>query len=140
MDYKTDGTSLRRFYFKVGFDYLTPEGNVKFYDLFLKDLTEHSLNESSKKELEGIKNLAPGDFKVVRDRYSFYPKQDIDHWTLVKALQEEADLKDCPRNKRKIGYSSARSRSSMILWPRMKKILLAIASTGIMVLLSLGIF
>jgi SpoVK/Ycf46/Vps4 family AAA+-type ATPase len=98
-----DPASLRRFNFKVGFDYLTPEGNLKFYDLFLKNLTECPLNASSKKELEGIENLAPGDFKVVRDRYSFYPKQDIDHWSLVKALQEEADLKDISRTKRKIG-------------------------------------
>jgi len=99
-----DPASLRRFNFKVGFDYLTPEGNVKFYDLFLKDLTECPLNDSSKKELVGIENLAPGDFKVVRDRYSFYPKQDIDHWSLIKALQDEADLKDLSRNKRKIGF------------------------------------
>ena len=99
-----DPASLRRFNYKVGFDYLTPEGNVKFYNLFLKDLTEGYMNESTKIELEGIKNLAPGDFKVVRDRYSFYPKQDIDHWPLVKALQEEADLKDHSENKRRIGF------------------------------------
>jgi len=99
-----DQASLRRFNFKVGFNYLTPEGNVKFYNLFLKDLADGPLNESSEKELEGIRNLAPGDFKVVRDRYSFYPKQNIDHLILVKALQEEADLKDCFQNKRKIGF------------------------------------
>jgi hypothetical protein len=40
-----------------------------------------------------MNNLAPGDFKLVRDRYSFYPKSDIDHAVLIEALKNETKLK-----------------------------------------------
>jgi len=99
-----DPASLRRFNFKVGFDYLTPEGNVKFYDLFLRDLAGDPLNSSFKKKLERIKNLAPGDFKVVRDRYSFFPENEVSQELLIDALEAEANLKNSHGNQKPIGF------------------------------------
>jgi SpoVK/Ycf46/Vps4 family AAA+-type ATPase len=99
-----DPASLRRFNHKVGFDYLTPIGNLLFYDLFLSSLTHAQLDDPHRKQVKAMQNLAPGDFKVVRDRYSFYPKEDINHHTLIETLKKEAELKNYNKNSRQIGF------------------------------------
>jgi SpoVK/Ycf46/Vps4 family AAA+-type ATPase len=99
-----DPASLRRFNHKVGFNYLTPIGNVLFYDLFLGPLTAGGLDQSGRGEIKAMQNLAPGDFKVVRDRYSFYPREDINHHTLIEALKKEAELKNRHNHSRQIGF------------------------------------
>jgi SpoVK/Ycf46/Vps4 family AAA+-type ATPase len=88
-----DQASIRRFNHKIGFDYLTASGNKIFYDLFLGPLSNNPLNSAAQGEIKQINNLTPGDFKVVRDRYSFYSSGDVDHSMLIEALQEEADIK-----------------------------------------------
>jgi hypothetical protein len=88
-----DQASIRRFNHKIGFDYLTDKGNQIFYNLFLAPLAHNSLNRATRTKIKQINNLTPGDFKVIRDRYSFYPSQDVDHSMMVEALQEEADIK-----------------------------------------------
>jgi SpoVK/Ycf46/Vps4 family AAA+-type ATPase len=100
-----DSASLRRFNHKIGFDYLTAEGNLLFYDLFLELLSLDKLDPLTCEELKRIKNLAPGDFKVVRDRYSFHPKSDIDHILLIDALKNEAKLKTNHRQVKRIGFN-----------------------------------
>jgi transitional endoplasmic reticulum ATPase len=95
---------LRRFNYKLGFDYLTPEGNVIFYEMFLSSLASGLLDEDLRKELKKVKNLAPGDFKVVRDRCCFQPKEEIPHALLVDGLKAEASLKDCHKNEKQIGF------------------------------------
>jgi len=99
-----DQASLRRFNHKVGFDFLTPEGNIIFYKLFLEALTDASLDQITQREIKQTKNLAPGDFKVVRDRYSFYPKDDINHGILIEALAREAAIKAHHNQKSQIGF------------------------------------
>ena len=100
-----DSASLRRFNHKIGFDYLTAEGNLLFYELFLKPLSPEKLDPVSRRELKRIKYLAPGDFKVVRDRYSFHPKNEIDHILLIDALKNEAKLKTNHGQVNRIGFN-----------------------------------
>jgi len=99
-----DSASLRRLNHKIGFDYLTPEGTAIFYELFLGSLVSGILQEDLQKKLKNIKNLAPGDFKVVRDRFSFYPKQDIHHQLFIDSLEDEAQLKPESAAKNRIGF------------------------------------
>ena len=99
-----DPASLRRLNHKIGFDYLTPEGNRIFYKLFLAPLIRGSLGQAGTGKLSRLSNLAPGDFKVVRDRYSFYPENDINHKVLLEALETEADLKNSHNNEKAIGF------------------------------------
>ena len=99
-----DPASLRRFNHKMGFNYLTPIGNLLFYDLFLGPLTNDPLQPANRKKIKQIKNLAPGDFKVVRDRYLFYPKDNINHRLLIEALGKEATLKILDNPKNQIGF------------------------------------
>jgi SpoVK/Ycf46/Vps4 family AAA+-type ATPase len=100
-----DSASIRRFNHKIGFDYLTWEGNLIFYDLFLKPLSPEILNSVSRSELKRIKYLAPGDYKVVRDRYSFNSKSEIDHILLIDALKNEAKLKTKHGKVNRIGFN-----------------------------------
>jgi hypothetical protein len=99
-----DAASLRRFNHKMGFDYLTAVGNLLFYDLFLGPLTNDASEPATREKVKQIRNLAPGDFKVVRDRYSFYPKDDINHRLLIEALEKEAALKIHFNQRRQIGF------------------------------------
>jgi SpoVK/Ycf46/Vps4 family AAA+-type ATPase len=99
-----DSASLRRLNHKIGFDYLTPEGNTIFYRLFLESLTAATLDQDQIRKLRKHRNLAPGDFKVVRDRYTFYPKEEINHTTLIEALAVEADLKNIHNHEKPIGF------------------------------------
>ena len=99
-----DRASLRRFVYKLEFDYLKPEGNVIFYELFLRPLTSTPLNPEIDARLKAIRNLAPGDFKVVRNRYRFHPKEDIRHQSLIEALEDEANLKNIHAGERAIGF------------------------------------
>ena len=48
--------------------------------------------------------LAPGDFKVVRDRFAFVPGESITHQAMVTALKEEAELKMVLGEKKVVGF------------------------------------
>ncbi len=99
-----DQASIRRFNLKMGFDYLKPDGNVIFYQKFLSPLTNTRLDEITKGLLRKMTNLAPGDFKVVRDKNSFHRPEDLDHQVLVQALREEARIKKLHGGKKNIGF------------------------------------
>jgi transitional endoplasmic reticulum ATPase len=99
-----DEASIRRFNYKVAFDYLIPNGNIIFYEKLLVTIIGKPLDKGDKKALKSIKGLAPGDFKVVRDRYSFYPQKELNHKILIDALQEEAKLKQIHKGDKPIGF------------------------------------
>jgi hypothetical protein len=51
-----------------------------------------------------MSDLSPGDFKTVRDRYLFYPAGDLNHKVLIKALKEEARIKNIHKGNKRIGF------------------------------------
>jgi transitional endoplasmic reticulum ATPase len=89
-----DTASIRRFNHKVGFQYLTPVGNEIFYKKLLSHLACEPLGEEHKAFLHGMTNLAPGDFRVVRDQFSFNAAGRVAHRELLNALSVEARLKE----------------------------------------------
>ena len=99
-----DSASIRRFNHKIEFRYLTSEGNVTFYQKLLSSLVDESPDKKTLEALQSIVNLAPGDFKVVRDRYSFYPGDEVSHGVLVQALREEARMKKIHKGDKGIGF------------------------------------
>ncbi|MBN2570048.1 MAG: ATP-binding protein [Deltaproteobacteria bacterium] len=84
-----DEASMRRFNHKIGFNFLTPEGNVIFYQKLLAPLTSSRMDEKTEKSLMDINGLAPGDFRIVRDKFLFYTKEQVKHQTLIDALKTE---------------------------------------------------
>ena len=86
--------SIRRFNHKMKFDYLLTEGNVAFYKKLLFGLIDNLMGQKSRAVLKSISNLTPGDFKTVRDRFSFYPGEELSHELLLEALEDENRIKN----------------------------------------------
>jgi SpoVK/Ycf46/Vps4 family AAA+-type ATPase len=99
-----DPASLRRFIHKIRFDYLTPEGNQVFYERFLQGLTSQPLSPADRALLLAQTTLAPGDFKVVRDRLAYAPEKASTHEILIRALMEEAEIKMASGEKKVVGF------------------------------------
>lgn len=99
-----DEASLRRFNYKIKFNPLTPEGNIVFYRRLLAPLIKPALSKEGEEALKKISDLAPGDFKVVRDRFAFIPEEQRNQANLILALKAEADLKSSFKGKKVIGF------------------------------------
>ena len=99
-----DPASIRRFNHKIGFDFLTSQGNVLFYSRILAPLVDGSIEVKVRKRLERLSPLAPGDFKTVRDRFFFEASANLSHERLVNALMEEAAFKAPQKGVRCIGF------------------------------------
>ncbi|MEW6078316.1 MAG: AAA family ATPase [Thermodesulfobacteriota bacterium] len=99
-----DSAAIRRFNHKIAFDFLTTDGNRLFYDRMLGPIASSGLNEESACALDQLRCLAPGDFKIVRDRFAFYPKDRVTPAMLIEALRQEADIKQKQSGNKTIGF------------------------------------
>ena len=90
-----DRASLRRFTFKVGFKTLS---NTQVRLAF-----RHYFNLDLPREREGVENLVPGDFAVVKSKAKILNIDD-NPIELMKMLQIESSLKS--GNKKPIGFNS----------------------------------
>jgi hypothetical protein len=102
-----DLASLRRFGRKVRFDFLAGEGSLLLYDRLLAPLGAAPLEGAARRALEQERDLAPGDFKVVRDRFALRPRGEARPEALVAALLEEARLKRARAGARPVGFAPA---------------------------------
>lgn len=94
-----DPAIMRRFTFKFEFDYLDDEGKKSFFERYFKTtLTEDELGE-----LKTLRNLAPGDFRTVRQEM-FYLNESQTNEDFIAALREECLLKLDGERSAKIGF------------------------------------
>ena len=99
-----DAAAIRRFSYKIEFDFLTPEGNRFFFNQMLKPLTKSGLSHNQIRKLSNLTDLAPGDFKTVHNKYAFYPGTELNNRLLIKALEEESRIKNLNASRTKIGF------------------------------------
>lgn len=99
-----DNASMRRFSRKIKFDYLEPEDKTTFYRKLLMPLINKPIDTQTRASLQTIKNLTPGDFKTVRDRFAFFQRKELSHEIFLKALREEVDVKEVVSHKKSIGF------------------------------------
>lgn len=99
-----DAASLRRFNHKIRFDFLTIEGNLVFYERMLRPLAAGPASDEVLLPLRRLPNLTPGDFKIVRDRFAFFPKNKVRHEDLVQGLVGESGIKGAAGKRRTIGF------------------------------------
>ena len=97
-----DPAIMRRFTFKLGFDYLDNYGKLTFFSRMF-----HSrLTVAERRRLEAIENLTPGDFRTVRQ--SLYYLDEVSNSARLSALEQESRMKKSPRkqenNRGKIGF------------------------------------
>lgn len=83
-----DTATLRRFLYKIKFDYLDHKGIELFYNKFFNDIHASELDLSSLKNLYG---LTPGDFHNVKRKMSLYT--DIKFENIFFELAEELKCK-----------------------------------------------
>jgi len=96
-----DPAIMRCFTFKLEFDYLDDAGKKLFFEKFFKT----SLTDAEFAELRAIRNLAPGDFRTVRQE-SFYLDEVQTNTDLIAALREECQLKKDGDKAAKIGFAA----------------------------------
>ena len=94
-----DQATLRRFTFKLQFDYLKEDGKKLFFERFFKS----SLSESEAAELAAVPNLAPGDFRTVRQSM-YYLGGDVTNAQRIAALAKESSLKRDTKKSGRIGF------------------------------------
>jgi len=70
----------------------------------LAPLTSEPLTDGAKQRLAQISPLAPGDFRIVRDRLSLSPSDTVTHDGMVKALEEETKIKKFQSREKEIGF------------------------------------
>lgn len=88
---RMDSASLRRFLFKIKFDYLNSEGCVKFYKTFFQEFFDDELESALDFEIKTIKCLTPSDFNSVKRKLLLEEK--ITHESIILLLKQEVAYK-----------------------------------------------
>ena len=94
-----DAAVMRRFTFKLEFGYLDDEGKRLFFERMFKS----ELAEDEFVELKALRNLAPGDFRTVRQE-QFYLGGEVSNADRIAALKEECALKKDGDHSSTIGF------------------------------------
>ena len=94
-----DPATMRRFTFKLEFGYLDDDGKRLFFERFFKT----SLSEDEFAELRDLRNLAPGDFRTVRQEM-FYLGAEATNDDRIAALKEECAVKKDGDRRAPIGF------------------------------------
>lgn len=85
---KLDAAIMRRFTFKLQFDYLEADGKRAFFERMFKT----RLGDDEARRLAAIPNLAPGDFRTVRQSL-YYLGGSVSNETRLNELEKECSLK-----------------------------------------------
>ena len=88
-----DTAALRRFTYKLQFDYLAEEGKELFYERSFAHMKLPLMNELEKATLAKIEKLTPGDFNTVWLEFYYQEDSNVTHGEILKALQAESDTK-----------------------------------------------
>ena len=96
-----DPAIMRRFTFKLEFDYLDDEGKRTFFERMFRT----TLSEDELAELNALRNLAPGDFRTVRQE-QFYLAGAVTNLDRIAALKEECALKKDGDQSSRIGFAA----------------------------------
>ncbi len=91
---KLDQAALRRFSFRLHFDYLNDEGKEIFYNTyFVKPMNLPKLNEEEKQKLFAINSMTPSDFRNVRQQFYYLDDEKLSNNEIIEALETEITSK-----------------------------------------------
>lgn len=101
---KLDQAALRRFSFRLHFDYLTDEGKEIFFNTyFTKPMELPVLNEEEKKKLYSINSVTPSDFRNVRQQFFYLADENLSNTEIIEALATEITSKTSGTNYKGLG-------------------------------------
>ncbi len=96
-----DPATMRRFTFKLEFGYLDEKGAR----LFFERMFGTKLSDGESEELKALRNLAPGDFRTVRQEL-FYLGEEATNKDRLEALKEECAVKKDEDHHAPIGFGA----------------------------------
>ncbi len=99
-----DAASVRRFNHKLEFRFLTSEGVLLFWERMLGHLSDKTLKEAERLEIMSLRDLCPGDFKMVRDRFIFRDPKETNPSILIEALRKEVNTKKIQSGEKRAGF------------------------------------
>lgn len=88
-----DTAALRRFIYKLQFDYLDEAGKELFYKRSFAHLKLPPMNEQEKATLDKIERLTPGDFNNVWEQFYYLGNSKVTHKEILEVLQSESNTK-----------------------------------------------
>lgn len=95
-----DPATMRRFTYKLEFDYLEEDGKCMFFERMFKT----KLSDEEFVELNQLENLTPGDFRTVRQEL-FYLGGTRTNLERIAALKAECEMKKDGKTRPKIGFA-----------------------------------
>lgn len=91
---RIDQAALRRFSFRLHFDYLLNEGKEIFFKTyFSKPMKLKKLTEEEKTQLFDIEKLTPSDFRNVRQQFFYLNDEKLTNSEIIEALATEVTSK-----------------------------------------------
>ena len=94
-----DPATMRRFTYKLEFGYLDEAGGRSFFERFF----ETTLSQDEARALSGLTNLAPGDFRTVRQEL-FYLGDNVTNMDRIEALRDECARKKEEKAQGRVGF------------------------------------
>ncbi len=91
---KLDPAALRRFTFRIHFDFLDDAGKEIFYKTYFAPLNAPELTEADKAELHAIERLTPSDYRNVRQQFFYLEDDELSAKEIIDALRLEAQSRD----------------------------------------------
>ena len=101
---KLDSAAMRRFSFRLHFDYLLNEGKEIFYrTYFSKPLGLPELSEKERKALFSIDGMTPSDFRNTRQQFFYLRDAELSNEEIIEALRTEVVGKNSGENIKGLG-------------------------------------
>ena len=91
---KLDPAALRRFSFRLHFDYLDNAGKETFYRTYFAPLNLPELSDDERKRLWSIEKLTPSDFRNARQVFFYLKAGELTNDEVLDALAAEVESKN----------------------------------------------
>ncbi len=92
---RLDPAALRRFTFRIHFDFLDNDGKDTFFRTYFKYLGSAEMTAAEKKALHSIERLTPSDFRNVRQQLFYLTETEkVSNTEIIDALRLEAQSRD----------------------------------------------
>lgn len=91
---KLDPAALRRFTFRIHFDFLDNAGKEIFYRTYFLPLNAPELTDADRADLHAIERLTPSDYRNVRQQFFYLEDAALTAKEIIDALRLEAQSRD----------------------------------------------